>query len=105
MNFNIQDINNDPMGFIKKNKKKDIIKFLIMADDAFFNNDADLIKDDIYDIIKEYVKGKYPKDEYFKRIGADVKNKVILPYYMGSQNKIKDNEEELAKYKTKYMGP
>jgi NAD-dependent DNA ligase len=105
MNFNIPDINNDPMGFIKKNKKKDIIKFLIMADDAFFNNDADLIKDDIYDIIKEYVKGKYPKDEYFKRIGADVKNKVILPYYMGSQNKIKDNEEELAKYKTKYMGP
>jgi NAD-dependent DNA ligase len=104
MNYNIQDINNDPIGFIKKNKKKDIIQFLIMADDAFFNNDADLIKDNIYDIIKEYVKNKYPKDKYFKRIGADVKNKVILPYYMGSQNKIKDSEDEIIKYKAKYPG-
>ena len=43
--------------------------------------------------------------KYFKRIGADVKNKVVLPYYMGSQNKIKDNEAELTKYKAKYPGP
>jgi NAD-dependent DNA ligase len=104
MEYNITAINNDPMGFIKKNKKKDIIGLLKKADDAFFNNDADLIKDDIYDIIKDYVKKKYPKDEYFKRIGADVKNKVVLPYYMGSQNKIKDSEAELVKYKAKYGG-
>jgi DNA ligase (NAD+) len=105
MNFNITEINNDPIGFIKKNKKKDIIEFLTKADDAFFNNDNDLIKDDVYDIIKDYIYKKYPKDKYFKRIGADVKNKVILPYYMGSQNKIKDSEEELTKYKAKYGGP
>ena len=105
MNFNIPYINKSPIGFIKKNKKKDIIDLLIKADDAFFNNDANLIEDDIYDIIKEYIKSKYPKDKYFKRVGADVKNKVVLPYYMGSQNKIKDNEEELAKYKAKYAGP
>ena len=105
MNFNIPYINKSPIGFIKKNKKKDIIDLLIKADDAFFNNDANLIEDDIYDIIKDYVKSKYPKDKYFKRIGADVKNKVILPYYMGSQNKIKDSEDELTKYKAKYTGP
>ena len=105
MNFNITEINNDPMGFIKKNKKKDIIEFLTKADDSFFNNDNDLIKDDVYDIIKDYVYKKYPTDKYFKRIGADVKNKVVLPYYMGSQNKIKDSEEELTKYKAKYGGP
>jgi NAD-dependent DNA ligase len=104
MEYNITAINNDPMGFIKKNKKKDIIGLLKKADDAFFNNDADLIKDDIYDVIKDYIKTKYPKDEYFKRIGADVKNKVLLPYYMGSQNKIKDSEAELVKYKAKYGG-
>ena len=105
MNFNITEINNDPMGFIKKNKKKDIIEFLTKADDSFFNNDNDLIKDDVYDIIKDYVYKKYPTDKYFKRIGADVKNNVVLPYYMGSQNKIKDSEEELTKYKAKYGGP
>ena len=41
MEFKIADINNDPIGFIKKNKKKDIIAFLMKADDAFFNNDTD----------------------------------------------------------------
>jgi DNA 3'-phosphatase len=105
MEYKIEDINNDPIGFIKKNKKQDIIAFLIKADDAFFNNDDVLIKDDIYDIIKDHVRTKYPKDKYFKRVGADVKNKVVLPYYMGSQNKIKDSEEEITKYKAKYVGP
>ena len=106
MNFDIKAINNGPMGFIKKNKKADIIALLMKADDAFFNNYEDeiTIKDDIYDIIKDYVKTKYPKDKYFKRIGADVKNKVVLPYYMGSLNKIKDSEDEIAKYQAKYLG-
>jgi DNA 3'-phosphatase len=107
MNFDIEAINNDPMGFIKANKKVDIINFLIKADDAFFNGEDGntFVKDDIYDIIKDYVKSKYPKDKYFKRIGADVKNKVVLPYYMGSLNKIKDNDDEIAKYRAKYPGP
>jgi DNA 3'-phosphatase len=106
MNFDIEAINKDPMGFIKKNKKADIIALLIKADDAFFNNDEDgvMLKDDIYDIIKDHLKTKYPKDAYFKRIGADVKNKVVLPYYMGSLNKIKDSEEEIAKYRAKFPG-
>ena len=105
MSFNTSEINNNPMGFIKKHKKNEIIALLMKADDAFFNDENDLIKDDIYDIIKDYIRTKYPKDKYFKRVGADVKNKVVLPYYMGSQNKIKDNEAELTKYKAKYPGP
>jgi len=107
MNFDIEAINNDPMGFIKANKKADIINFLIKADDEFFNGEGGktFVKDDIYDIIKDYVKSKYPKDKYFKRIGADVKNKVALPYYMGSLNKIKDSDDEIAKYRAKYPGP
>ena len=104
MNFDIEAINNDPIGFIKKNKKKDIIALLMKADDAFFNDNEDLIKDDIYDVIKDHIRDKYPKDKYFKRVGASVKNKVVLPYYMGSLNKIKDSEEEIAKYLTKYPG-
>lgn len=78
---------------------------LIIADNAFFNGDKSILKDDIYDIIKDYVRKKYPKDPYLKHIGADVDNKVVLPYYMGSQNKIKDSEEEITKYKKQYKGP
>ena len=104
MNFNITEINNDPMGFIKKHKKNEIIALLMKADEAFFNESKDLIKDDVYDIIKDYIRTKHPKDKYLKRVGADVKNKVVLPYYMGSQNKIKDSEEEITKYQAKYPG-
>ena len=105
MNFDVEAINTDPQGFIKKNKKKDIIALLIAADEAFFNGTESLLKDDIYDIIKDYIRKKYPKDPYLKRVGADVDNKVLLPYYMGSQNKIKDSEEEITKYKKQYKGP
>lgn len=105
MTFNFESINSDPLNFIKNNKKKDIIALLIEADEAFFNGTKSSLKDDIYDIIKDYIRKKYPKDPYLKRVGADVDNKVILPYYMGSQNKIKDSEEDITKYKKQYKGP
>ena len=98
-------INARPQDFIKTNKKKDIINVLIEADKAFFNSGQPKLTDDIYDIIKDYIRKKYPKDAYLKRVGADVDNKVALPYYMGSQNKIKDSESEITKYKKKYPGP
>lgn len=105
MNFDYIDINSNPLKFIKNSKKKDIIQVLKNADNAFFNSDEPLLTDDIYDIIKDYIKKKYPKDPYLKHVGADVENKVLLPYYMGSQNKIKDSEDEILKFKKKYKGP
>ena len=99
MNYNFENINEDPLEFIKNNKKKDIINVLIAADQAFFNSGKTILNDDIYDIIKDYIRKKYPKDPYLKRVGADIDNKVTLPYYMGSQNKIKDSDEEITKYK------
>jgi len=103
--MDINKINKDPLEFIKNSKKKDIIEFLIKCDEAFFNTGSTLVTDDIYDIIKDYIKTKYPKDPYLKRIGADIDNKVLLPIYMGSQNKIKDNDAEITKYSKRYKSP
>src|SRR6056300_493928 len=105
MDYDYSFINAKPQDFIKKNKKKDIINVLKEADKAFFNTGDPKLTDDIYDIIKDYIRKKYPKDPYLQRVGADVDNKVVLPYYMGSQNKIKDSNEEITKYKKKYPGP
>ena len=105
MDYDYSFINAKPQDFIKTNKKKDIINVLKEADNAFFNSGQPKLTDDIYDIIKDYIRKKYPKDAYLKRVGADVDNKVVLPYYMGSQNKIKDSEGEITKYKKKYPGP
>ena len=105
MSYDYNFINSRPNDFIKVNKKKDIINVLKLADEAFFNSGDTKLTDDIYDIIKDYVRKKYPKDPYLQRVGADIDNKIELPYYMGSQNKIKDSEEEITKYKKKYPGP
>ena len=105
MDYDYSFINAKPQDFIKTNKKKNIINVLKEADNAFFNSGQPKLTDDIYDIIKDYIRKKYPKDAYLKRVGADVDNKVVLPYYMGSQNKIKDSESEITKYKKKYPGP
>ena len=105
MEYDYNFINSNPEEFIKKTKKKDIINMLKEADTAFFNTGEPKITDDIYDVIKDYIRKKYPKDPYLQRVGADVDNKVVLPYYMGSQNKIKDSDEEITKYKKKYPGP
>jgi len=105
MDYDYSFIIAKPQDFIKTNKKKDIINVLKEADNAFFNSGQPKLTDDIYDIIKDYIRKKYPKDAYLKRVGADVDNKVELPYYMGSQNKIKDSESEITKYKKKYPGP
>ena len=61
MDFDYDAINSDPQAFIKKNKKKDIIALLIIADEAFFNGTESLLTDDIYDIIKDYIRKNIPK--------------------------------------------
>jgi len=99
-----EEIQNNPTGFLQNAKKKEIIDFLKNADKAFFNTGNPLVSDDIYDIIKDYIREKYPKDAYLKRVGADEEHKVKLPFYMGSQNKIRDSNDEITKFKTKYKG-
>lgn len=103
--MNIDDIQKNPMIFLEKAKKKEIIDLLKNADEAFFNTGNTILTDDIYDIIKDYVREKYPKDPYLKRVGADEAHKVKLPFYMGSQNKIRDDETEIQRFQEKYKGP
>jgi NAD-dependent DNA ligase len=90
---------------LEKFKKKDLIDLLIRADNTYFNDGNTILTDDIYDIIKDYIRKKYPKDKYLKRVGADEDNKVKLPYYMGSQNKIRDDDIDIQKFQSKYKGP
>ena len=100
-----KNINKDPINTLKKLTTDEIVNILENADNAFFNTDETLFSDDIYDIIKAYLKKIDPKNIYFKKVGAEIKiNKEKLPYYMGSLDKIKDNENEILKWKKKYLG-
>jgi len=101
----IEELIKDPLKTLKKLSNDEIVNILKEADTRFFNEDEPLFSDDIYDIVKGYLKKKDPKNPYFKTVGADVLiNKEKLPFYMGSLDKIKDNDKEIIKWKTKFQG-
>lgn len=99
------EIIRDPMGTLKKMPNKNIVEVLEKSDEAFFNTNKTLLSDDIYDIVKEYLKKVDSKNPYLKKVGADIEfNKEQLPFYLGSLDKIKDSENEIQKWITKYQG-
>jgi NAD-dependent DNA ligase len=99
------DIIANPIKTLEKLSKKNIVEFLEQCDIAFFNTGSTLVSDDIYDIVKNHLKKIDPKNSYFKRVGADEEHKVTLPYWLGSQDKIKDDEKEINKWLAKYSKP
>lgn len=73
-----------------------------------YHNQTPLLTDSEYDIIKDYFEIKYPTEHalWSKEIGAPVeKNKAILPYEMGSMDKIKPDTNEITIWTNKFKGP
>jgi DNA ligase (NAD+) len=75
------------------------------ANKAYYNQQP-FMNDNEYDIVKEYIEKKYPSNKAIVEIGAQVqRNKVTLPYQMGSMDKIKPDTSALANWVAKYRGP
>ena len=71
-----------------------------------YRNLQPIMTDNQYDILEDYISDKYPKNEIIHKIGAPVeRNKVTLPYQMGSMDKIKPDTGALANWMAKYRGP
>ena len=102
--MDIQSLLKNPINYLKTKNKKDIISFLQQCDNAFFNTGSTIVSDDMYDLVKDYLKKLDPKNAYFKRVGADEETKVKLPYWMGSLDKIKDDEKAIDNWKKIYDG-
>lgn len=101
--FTIEFIKQYPENYVKKENVENIIKFLKEASHSYYNTDVTLICDTTYDIIYELLKKRDPKNKFFEYVGADVQNgdeKVKLPKFLGSQNKIK-TEKELKNWVSK----
>ena len=78
---------------------------IIYSNDAYYNEN-NIIDDNTYDILKEYIERTYPDNTTIQLVGAPiVKDKVTLPYQMWSQNKIKPDTTALSNWMKKYKGP
>jgi NAD-dependent DNA ligase len=86
-----------------------LLAMLEKANEVYRNlgpNDILLMSDNQYDILEDFMKKKYPKNSGLGKIGAPVeRNKVALPYYMASMDKIKPDTNALTSWKNKYGGP
>jgi len=105
----IQHFKEGGLSVLENLNEKTLNAMLKLTNDVYRNmgeNDSPLISDNLYDILEDYIKEKYPKNTAVGKIGAPVsKNKVTLPYEMASMDKIKPDTKALSVWKNKYSGP
>jgi len=76
-------------------------RLLTKAIHTYYNTDKPLLTDKTFDILETILKERYPASDLFKTIGAPITNaedKVKLPYYLGSLDKVKPGEKVLTKW-------
>jgi NAD-dependent DNA ligase len=102
----VKKINKEPFSAdeLTQIELESVIKY---AADKFFNTKKPIMEDNVYDIIIDFLKEKFPKSKTLKTIGSipKTKNKVKLDYWLGSMDKIKPNNNDFEKWFNKYSGP
>jgi DNA ligase (NAD+) len=98
-------LNKNPYNYAKDLSRKDLEKIIKEANVDYYNNESQLT-DEIYDIVKNILEYKYPTSELLTEVGAVIiGNKVKLPTYMGSMDKLKPDTSALKRWLAKYSGP
>jgi DNA ligase (NAD+) len=95
--------------FLKSLTEQQLSEMIILANKKYYCNDASIMTDGQYDLLKEYVEEIYPDNDVVKEghTSCDVavdKKKVTLPYEMWSMDKLKD-EKAIQNKLNKYKGP
>lgn len=85
--------------------ENDLSNMLKYASNQYYNH-SQVISDNQFDIIKNFIENKFPLNKVTKEIGAEVeRNKVTLPYEMASMDKIKPDTNALVNWCQKFTGP
>ena len=100
---NIDRVNSNPTLFTKEVSQKKLELF-IQKCNLFYHNGNSIINDDKYDILFHYLQENYPSSKLLEKVGAEVvnKQKVKLPVFLGSMDKIKADSNSLEKWCLKY---
>ena len=99
-NFNLNN-------YIENIDEKKLEKILRDLSSEYYNKGLSLVTDEVFDFLKESLEEKDPLNDFLNEVGAPIgdKEKVKLPYPMGSLDKIKPSTNELDKWKKTYKGP
>ena len=104
----IKRLNNDTYTTAEELSVKELEDVIKYAAEKYYYGD-EVISDTVYDILIDFLRLKDKKNKLLKQVGAPIKgkDKVELPYYLGSMDKIKpqDGEKVLNKWIDKYSPP
>ena len=95
---------------VLENLSEDALSAMVVyANENYYNLEPGcntLLTDNEYDVLKEFIERKFPKNTAIQEVGAPIeKNKVTLPYQMPSMDKIKPDSGALESWSKKYKGP
>lgn len=98
-----------PMSILKTLTEDEIAEIIQKANQNYHSADAKkepLFSDALYDMIKEHLENLNPNHPILKVVGAPIGQgtKETLPYYMGSLDKIKNDEKAIERFKSTYPG-
>jgi len=95
--------------FVEINKLTvdELVKVMKKLSDAYYNSGIELVSDSVYDQLRDLLEDKDPDNPYLFEVGAPVKGtkeKVKLPFEMGSLKKITPLRGDLDRWISKYDG-
>ena len=99
----IKDLLKDSEKFIDTQTLPILIEVATYASEKYHTGES-IISDKIYDTLFDEIKKRDPNNDFLKKVGFEAtKNKVKLPFFMGSMDKLKITDgDKLTKWKKKY---
>lgn len=91
--FNLRAIKKNPADYVQDLNKKESVDLAQYMDYRYHEKNKPVVDDEVYDLLIDHIKDKYPKAAYLKKVGHKVTTKgrkeVQLPVHMSSLSKIK----------------
>ena len=98
----MENLKSNPEDYAFKAPISNLEKILTIASQKYYSNEEPIISDQVYDIILEVLQERDPNNKIINNIGFKSSNdKIKLPYFMGSMNKIK-TKDGVKTWLTKY---
>lgn len=104
----LNELIENPKKFGEKLTIDKLVSVLKKLSDVYYNTGTSLVSDAVFDKLKDVLQKREPKHPYLSEVGAPVKgtkNKVQLPFPMGSLDKVKPTEGKLEPWIKTYPGP
>ena len=98
----MDDLKSNPQQYSLKAPISNLEKILSLASQKYYSDEEPIISDQVYDIVLEVLQERDPNNKILTNIGFKSSNdKIKLPYFMGSMNKIK-TKDGVKTWITKY---